>query len=244
MSRKVLIVVHQEHSTPGRIGELLEERGCRLDRRCPNLGDPLPDPQLEEYAAAVVFGGPMSANDDLPGLRAERAWLERAVEAGRPLVGICLGAQLISKALGGRVGPHPEGLVEIGYYEVAPTADGADVLPAPTVFYQWHAETFTLPPGAVQLARSPAFEQQAFRYGDHVYGLEFHPEMTRAMVERWTTSPNGAPKLSLPGARPRDSHLQGYDRHASASDAWLGRFLDRHVLGIPGRDLALRTAAE
>lgn len=244
MSRKVLIIVHQEHSTPGRVGELLEERGCILDRRCPNLGDPLPDPQLHEHAAAIVFGGPMSANDDLPGIRAEIAWLERAVEAGRPLVGICLGAQMIAKALGGRVGPHPDGLVEIGYYDVLPTPDGLEWLPEPTTFYQWHSETFTLPPGAVQLARSPAFEQQAFRYGEHVYGLEFHPEMTRAMVERWTTSPNGAPKLSLPGARSREAHLEGYESHASRSDAWLARFIDRHLLGPAARCEALQTAAE
>ena len=76
-ARKVLIIVHQAHSTPGRVGELLEQRGCVLDRRCPNLGDPLPS-DLSPYAASVLFGGPQSANDDhLPGIRAELEWLER-----------------------------------------------------------------------------------------------------------------------------------------------------------------------
>jgi GMP synthase (glutamine-hydrolysing) len=90
MRKQVLTIVHQEHSNPGRVGELLVERGCCLDRRCPNLGDPLPD-DLSGYAAAVVFGGPQSANDDhLAGIRAELDWLGRtALPAGVPLLGIC-----------------------------------------------------------------------------------------------------------------------------------------------------------
>ena len=129
MSKKVLVVVHQEHSTPGRVGEFLVARGYTLDRRCPNMGDPLPT-DLSEYAASVVFGGPMSANDDhLPGIRAELQWLEKhALPSERPLLGICLGGQQIARVLGARVGPHCDGLVEIGYYEVAPTDDGGDSL--------------------------------------------------------------------------------------------------------------------
>ena len=94
MTKQVLIVVHQERSTPGKVGEQLEARGYALDRRCPNLGDPLPA-DLSPYAATVVFGGPMSANDDhLPGIKAELDWLERtAIPADGPVLGICLGAQ-------------------------------------------------------------------------------------------------------------------------------------------------------
>lgn len=113
--RRILIVVHQEHSTPGRVGELLEAQGCTLDRRCPNLGCGLPR-DLSPYRACVVFGGPQSANDDhLPGIRAELDWLERTVlPSDRPVLGICLGAQMIARVLGAKVGPHPDGLVEIG----------------------------------------------------------------------------------------------------------------------------------
>ncbi|NJO38347.1 MAG: hypothetical protein HC871_13000 [Rhizobiales bacterium] len=90
MLQKVLIVVHQDHSSPGKIGDFLSERGYALDRRCPNLGDPLPA-DMSAYAAAVIFGGPMSANDDhLDGIRAELDWLERRVTARDcPLLGIC-----------------------------------------------------------------------------------------------------------------------------------------------------------
>ena len=104
MSKRILIVVHQEHSNPGRVGELLLERGYRLDRRCPNLFDPLPD-DLSGYAGAIVFGGPQSANDDdRPAVRIELDWLERVgLRSGKPLLGICLGAQMMARVLGARV---------------------------------------------------------------------------------------------------------------------------------------------
>ena len=231
MSRKVLIVVHQEHSTPGRVGEFLAARGCELDRRCPNMGDPLPT-NLSDYAACVVFGGPMSANDDhLPGIRAELDWLEKhALPSGCPLLGICLGGQQIARVLGARVGRHWDGLVEIGYYEVSPTEVGGDFLDCPTVFYQWHTETFEIPDDAVHLAHNDRFPGQAFRYDGNTYAIEFHPEMTREMVDEWCRSDGGSPKLALPGAQPHEAHLKGYDRFAAETDRWLGWFLDERLL--------------
>ena len=233
MTRRVLIVVHQEHSNPGRVGELLAERGCALERRCPNLGDPLPE-DLSAYAAAIVFGGPQSANDDhVPGIRAELDWLERsALPAATPLLGICLGAQMIARVLGARIGRHPDGLVEIGWHPVYPTAAGEAYFEGgATMFYQWHRETFEIPSGAAHLAHNDAFDAQAFRYDRHIYGIEFHPEMTLSMIDRWTASEKGAPMLALPGAQPREVQLEAYQRHATASDRWLGRFLDERLLG-------------
>jgi GMP synthase (glutamine-hydrolysing) len=233
MSQRVLIIVHQGHSTPGRVGELLEQRGYTLDRRCTNLFDPLPN-DLSSYAAAIVFGGPQSANDDdRPAIRLELDWIERvALDSSTPLLGICLGAQMIARVLGARVDRHPEGLVEIGYHPVYPTASGQDYFEGPTLFYQWHRETFEIPTSAVHLAHNEAFDSQMFRYGERVFGIEFHPEMTRAMIERWTASEQGSPQLTLPGAQPREVQLASFDRHAPATDAWLGRFLDRDLLGV------------
>lgn len=231
MNRKILIIVHQENSTPGRVGEFLSARGYDLDRRCPNMGDPLPT-DLSCYAASIVFGGPMSANDDhLPGIRAELDWLEgHALASGRPLLGICLGGQQIARVLGARVGPHCDGLVEMGYYEVSPTESGGDFLECPKSFYQWHSETFEIPDGAEHLAHNDNFPGQAFRYDGCVYAIEFHPEMTREMVDNWCRSERGAPKLSLPGAQPHEAHLEGYDRYAQETDRWLGWFLDERLL--------------
>jgi GMP synthase (glutamine-hydrolysing) len=231
MTKRVLIIVHQEHSNPGRVGELLVERGCTLDRRCPNLGDPLPQ-DLSAYAAAIVFGGPQSANDDhLVGIRAELDWLEcAALPAATPLLGICLGAQMMARVLGAKVGPHPDGLVEIGYHPVHPTAAGEPYFDGATMFYQWHRDTFEIPGGAVHLAHNDAFAAQAFCHGGHAYGIEFHPEMTLAMIERWTASNKGSQMLTLRGAQARDTQLEGYHRYVSATDRWLGRFLDERLL--------------
>lgn len=231
MTRRVLMIVHQAHSTPGRVGELLAERACTFDRRCTNLFDPLPD-DLSGYAAAIVFGGPQSANDDdRPGIRMELDWLERvALPSGCPVLGICLGAQMIARVLGARVGRHPDGLVEIGYHPVYPTAAGEPYFDGPTMFYQWHRETFEIPAGATHLAHNDAFDAQMFRYGERVFGIEFHPEMTLAMIERWSGSERGAAMLDLPGAQPRDAQLEGYTRYAPATDRWLARFLDEHLL--------------
>ncbi len=229
--RDVLVVVHQETSTPGRVGEFLVARGYHLDRCCPSLGDPLPS-DLSGYAAAVVFGGPQSANDcHLPEIRAELDWLERHALPGQlPLLGICLGAQEIARVLGAKVGPHPEGLVEIGYFPVSPTERADGFLNETTSFYQWHAETFEVPEGAVHLARNEAFPGQAFRYGRDVYAIEFHPEITREMIDRWCTSERGSKKLGLPGARPHAEHLAAHDRHADETGRWLSWFLDECLL--------------
>ncbi len=231
MRQPILIIVHQQHSNPGRVGEMLQERGHPLDRRCPNLFDPLPA-SLEGYAGAVVFGGPQSANDDdRPGVRLELAWLERvALPSGKPLLGICLGAQMMARVLGARVGRHPENLVEIGYHPIYPTAAGAGYFEGPTMFYQWHRETFEIPKGAVHLAHNDAFDSQMFRWGERAYGIEFHPEMTLAMIDRWSASERGGAMLTLPGGQPREAHLEGYQRYSAGSDRWLARFLDERFL--------------
>ncbi|MCZ6665599.1 MAG: glutamine amidotransferase [Gammaproteobacteria bacterium] len=231
MTRQILIIVHQKASNPGRIGEFLIARGYTLERCCPNLGEPLPQ-DLAGYAAVVVFGGPQSANDDrLPGIRAELDWLEaRAVPSGRPLLGICLGAQEIARVLGARVAPHDDGLVEIGYCEVSPTRAGDKFLTRPTMFYQWHTETFDIPTGAVHLAESKRFPGQAFCYDGSVYGIEFHPEMTSDMIERWCASKKGRQRIALHGAQPPEIQMENYQRYATETDRWLGGFLDRLLL--------------
>ncbi len=224
----ILAVFHQRRSSAGKLGARLAARGYRLEPCCPCRGDPLPD-ALEGYAGVVIFGGPQSANDDhLPGIRAELEWLERrALPSRRPLLGICLGAQEVARVLGSRIGPHPGGRVEIGYTEVHPTAAAGGFLERPTHFYQWHSETFSIPPGALHLATSAHFPGQAFGYQGRVYGIEFHPEMTLEMIERWCASQRGSAKLALPGAEPREAQIAGYARHAPDSDRWLEAFLDR-----------------
>lgn len=223
MTKTVLIVLHQEHSTAGRIGHRLIDRGFRLDVRRPRFGDPLPD-TLAEHAGVIVFGGPMSANDSDDYVRREIEWSAVPLAEDKPFFGICLGAQILTRALGAGVGHHPEGLVEVGYYPIRPTPEGAKLLDWPDHMYQWHREGFELPAGAIRLAESDAFPNQAFRYGRAAFGVQFHAEVTHQMMCRWTT--RGHERLALPGARPRREHFDGRAQYDPKVRAWLESFLD------------------
>ena len=224
----VLIVLHQEHSTPGRVGRLIAERGHGLDIRRPRYGDPLPD-DLSHHAGVVIFGGPMSANDDDDWIHTELGLIGRCLRQERPYLGLCLGAQMLVRELGARVYAHERGIAEIGYYPIRPTPEGeAEATrigsPWPGHVYHWHREGFDCPAGARILAEGEDFPVQAIAVGARAYGLQFHPEVTQAMIHRWTT--RAAERLSAPGAQPAHLQLQGRFMHDRAVEAWLHAFLD------------------
>jgi GMP synthase (glutamine-hydrolysing) len=227
MGKKVLIIVHQERSSPGRVGLKLRARGYELDIRRPPLGDVLPE-SLEDYAGTVIFGGPMSANDDdtIEGIRREIEWIGLPLKEKSPLLGLCLGAQMMARHLGAEVKYHPEKQAEIGYYPLVPTPAGKALFGDwPKCVYQWHREGFDLPAGARLLAKGGnAFPNQAFDYEGTAIGLQFHPEVTLAMTHRWTVL--AAKRFSLPGVRPRPTHFRDRLVHDGAVDAWLDRLLD------------------
>src|ERR1700756_324242 len=125
--RPVLVILHQETSTPGRIGNALRALGYPLDIRRPRFGDVLPT-TLEQHAGAVIFGGPMSANDADDFVRREIDWIEVPLREQRPFLGICLGAQMLAKHLGAKGAPHAQGLTQIGYYPIRPTDAGRSLL--------------------------------------------------------------------------------------------------------------------
>jgi GMP synthase (glutamine-hydrolysing) len=222
MTSRILIIVHSETSTPGRIGHFLREMGHELDIRRPCLGDELPA-DMSGHHGAVIFGGPMSCNDSDDYLRREIDWIGVPLKAGKPFLGICLGAQMLSKHLGGEVGPHPEGQVEIGYYPIRATPHGAHLGPWPETVYHWHREGFTLPSGCKRLATGDTFENQAFRYGPNAFGLQFHPEVTRLTMHRWTVS--GAHRFVLKGAKRGHEHLSDQLLHDEPVKLWLADFL-------------------
>jgi len=237
--RPVLIVLHQETSTPGRVGNALRALGHSLDIRRPRFGDPLPD-TLDGHAGAVIFGGPMSANDPDDYVRREIDWIAVPLKEDRPFLGICLGAQMLALQLGARVAPHPEGRAEIGYYDIRPTAAGRAICAQwPAQVYHWHGEGFGLPSGSELLAEGGDFPVQAFRAG-HSFGVQFHPDVTTAMMQRWTT--RGHARLELPGARPRRDHFADRAVHDMAERIWLRDFLDNWLARMP--QLTLAQAAE
>lgn len=229
-SRKpVLLVLHQENSNPGHVGQWLVRNGFPLDIRKPRFGEPLPE-TLADHSGAVIFGGPMSANDKDAFILREIEWIGVALKEKAPFLGICLGAQMLALHLGAKVGFDREERAEMGYYPLQTTSQGQRLGQATGAFpghvYQWHREGCDLPGGAVHLATSDgAFPNQAFAYGPAAVGLQFHPEITFAQVHRWTGGNNT--RLQIKGARRREEHIAGHIAHAPAVQAWLGRFLER-----------------
>jgi GMP synthase (glutamine-hydrolysing) len=220
----VLIVLHQEHSTPGRVGLRLAARGHALDIRRPRFGDPLPE-TLAGHAGAVIFGGPMSVNDPDDYLKTETDWIKVPLAEEAPFLGLCLGAQMLARHLGAAVGPHPEGKVERGYYPLTPTEAGRRLVAWPDRVHHFHNEGFDLPAGATLLAEGEIFRNQAFAYGPAAFGLQFHIELTNAMVGRWTRRMSERPYA--PGAQDAAEHFAGRALHDWKTAAFLEAFLDR-----------------
>ncbi|MCP1336603.1 glutamine amidotransferase-related protein [Futiania mangrovi] len=229
--KPVLLVVHQLTSDPGRIGRAIARRGYRLDVRCCAAGYELP-PDLSGHAAVVVFGGPMSANDDhLAFLRKEMRLIERALKTDVPFLGVCLGHQMMARVLGGRVVKHPAGEVEIGYWPIRATEPGKPLFGEEMTVYQWHREGVELPAGAgiEVLARSERFDNQAFRVGSGAYGIQFHVELTTGMMQRWLQ--RGRPDPSVPGTMPRAEQLAARRRHDADLRRWLDGFIEHWMHG-------------
>src|SRR3979490_1042748 len=199
MTAPCLIVLHQDNSTPGRIGHALKARGVPLDVRRPRYGDPLPA-TLADHSGAIIFGGPMSANDADDFVRREIDWIAVPLKEKKPFLGICLGAQMMACHLGGRVFAHPEGKAEVGCYPIRVTESARAVCEIwPDYVYQWHREGFELPHGAELLAEGAVFREQALLYGPAAYGIQFHREVTHAMLCGWTR--RGHARMELPGAK-------------------------------------------
>ncbi len=188
MSAPWLLVQHVEFERPGIIATQARVHGIPLEIRCIASGDPLP--RFEEISGLIVMGGPMCADDEaaFPNLRAEKELLASAAVTGLPVLGICLGAQLLARALGARV--YRCDAEELGFEEVTLTEEGkrdpilggaGDTLPV----CQWHADTFDLPTQAVRLASSPRCPNQAFRVGDRAYAFQFHVEMDDEVLRGW-----------------------------------------------------------
>jgi GMP synthase (glutamine-hydrolysing) len=231
----VLVVLHQETSSPGRVGNALRVLGYDLDIRRPRFGDSLPE-TLDGHAGAVIFGGPMSANDGDDYVRREIDWIEVPLKEQRPFLGICLGAQMLARQLGARVAPHPLGRTEIGYYPIRPTAAGLALCPHwPDQVYHWHREGFELPRACELLAEGDDFPVQAVRCGN-AFGVQFHPDVTYLMMHRWTT--RGHDRLDAPGARSRDRHFADRAVHDAAERAWLQHFMACWLTPMPSPMLA------
>lgn len=223
--KPVLLILHQRHSVPGHIGRTLALQGHELDIRRPRYGDRLPQ-SLADHDGLVIFGGPMSANDPDDYIKVETDYIGVALRENAPFLGVCLGGQMLANHLGGRVYLDDEGRVEIGYHPIDPNSDTGVYGEGawPDTVYQWHKEGFDLTRDCVPLASGGSvFPNQAYRYGETAVGIQFHPEISYAMVSRW--SGYNLERLKLPGAQDRHLQLRDHIAHAPTVLGWLDRFL-------------------
>ena len=209
--------------------------------------DPDARPNIDRYQGLIVLGGPMNVSDmhRFAHLNTELKVIEAAMRQDKPVLGICLGAQLLAHVLGARVAHHTQ--PEIGWYELFTTDEGradpvlghvGDCAPV----FQWHSCTFELPAGAAQLARTDSCEQQAFRFGGNAYGFQFHMESDQPMIERWLRMPAYREELAAAGIGRDELDIRAATAQAMATmqplaETTFNRFLD--LVGPADRRVAL-----
>lgn len=233
---RVLVLQHISCEPPGAFADVLSERGAEVVPVELDEGESLPD--WRDFDHIIAMGGPMSVNDDdrLPWLADEKRFVNEAVRAGKPFWGTCLGSQLLAASLGGRVyaGPQPEiGLLPVQLTAAARSDPLFKDLPAELTTFQWHGDTFDLPAGAVLLASSPRYPNQAFRWGDRAYAVQFHLEVSVGMAREWGEVPEYRASLEKtlgPGALER--MIAELQREESAM-VGMGRKLFEHWLELP-----------
>jgi len=228
--KTALFILHQKTSEAGDIANKLKIRGFDFEIRRPSLGESLPT-NLNNYSAIVVFGGPMSANDNVEFMKKEIDWIGQVLQSEVPFLGICLGAQILVKYLGCKVDKNPNELSEIGFYKIQPTEKGIKLFQSQDVFYQFHTEGFELPSGCELLAKGDIFTNQAFRY-KNCYGLQFHPEVNIYLHLKWL--------LLVLIKKPRILFKNGAQnifyqlllriKYNHSISRWLDDFLDNHLL--------------
>lgn len=236
MTRHLILVRHGDEPEDDRIVAFADRAGFDILTFRPFLGEALPDPGPDS-AGAVLYGGPFSVFDeeDHPFLHAEARFARASIDRGVPLLGICQGAQQIARLLGAEVGPLPGDPCEFGYYHLHPTPEGRDVIPASLVVSQSHFHMFGIPEGAVCLAGSAIFPNQAFQWGDRTFGFQFHPEVTPEGFRRWQDAPWA--RYDQPGAQSRAEQDRLMAAHDTEQEAWFMSFLARlfgsHSRGAP-----------
>lgn len=234
--KPILILQHLSADGPAHFGTWLQRQGVPFEVRNTEAGDGFPD-HLREHAALAVLGGEMSANDPLPSLRRAEDLIRQAMAAGLPVIGHCLGGQLMARALGARIGDAPA--PEVGWHpiDLRPGAASRHWFGdrAPATVFQWHYEAFELPPGADWLASSAACPRQAFAIGPHL-GLQFHLEVDADKLRNWAAADDArwqAASERHPTVQGAAALLDGLARELPAQQALADRVYARWLAAVP-----------
>lgn len=238
--KPIRIFRHLVCQPPGYLGEYLQARAIPWEMVCVDEDHPIPE-RVDDVSALVFMGAAVSVNDRLPWVEGELRLIRRALNEGVPIMGVCFGAQLMSKALGGSV--HQGEGMEIGWHplERVESVPGGwfETLPRCFDAFHWHADTFSLPNGARHILRSACFPHQGFVLGDYHLGLQFHLEMTREMVEHWVERYGSDLQLGSGCGQCAEMILRDLDERLTRlheiSDLVYGEWLERVVARAVGR---------
>ncbi len=236
MTNEIVLIRHGHDPADDRISVWLQQSGFAVRTIFPFAGEKIGE-LTDQIAGTVIYGGKYNVyeTDEHPFLLEEYRWIDQCLNANIPMLGICQGAQQIAHHLGAWAGPPDRERYEFGYYGIEPVEDD-DFLTEPLTVAQAHFHTFDIPDGATHLARSEAFENQAFRFGDNVYALQFHAEQTTESFRRWQNADWAA--YGKPGAQTREEQNQLMARHDEAQAKWFYGFLDRFLGDAGEPDLA------
>jgi GMP synthase (glutamine-hydrolysing) len=210
---------------PDRGQRHLAQRGFRVCLVAPFRGEALPE-LGDDTAGVLIMGGPQYVTelDEFPYLRDEMDFVGRVMARSLPLLGICLGGQLIALHLGAKVTGHPEGHAAFGYYPLRPTQAGKAVFPQDLHVPAGNVQGFEVPRSATLLAEGEVFTNQAFSVGDKTYGLQFHPELTRPILDQWQDIL--ALNYGRPGTQSKESQDANFAAHDGPLHDWYTGFLD------------------
>lgn len=230
-----MVFQHVAYEPLGTLDPLIRIRRHKI--RYINFGrSPLSEPNLDGYDALIILGGPMNIGEEesYPHLNIEKRVIRQAVHANIPILGICLGAQLIAAAVGARV--YPANQAEIGWYPMRLTKQGqtdklAKLFSAQQHIFQWHGFTFDLPTDAIPLLNGDQVVNQAFKLNDNIYGFQFHLEADLPLINRWLELPAHQAELGLDNAKHRIKEIwreseQQIERSLALSETIFGAFLD------------------
>lgn len=243
--RKIMVLQHVGHEPLGTLNPMLKDAGFRI--RYVNFGrHPHSEPHLESYSGLIILGGPMGVYeaDRHPHLKVEMRMIEQALKMDIPILGICLGSQLIASVLGAHVRKAPRW--ELGWCDVQLTAEGRgdslfkDYAPTEKLF-QLHQDTFDVPKSAVHLAKSSVCDGQAFRMGEKVYGMQFHLEVDHAMITRWLARTDNRKIIQTESTRDVESMerdtAQLISRNLELSQRTFSKFIE--IFQLPERPVLL-----